>query len=211
MNVSEADIARDGDFYRISVKSYSPTLGWKDVSLEAVTYIDQPADGIQDLVLSGTPPRGMFQLPTIQIYDLDVTLSAKEAPWFKGIRIRNSSGETLRTLRTGVLNQEAVGKDWVAVNAAALQGDKVVLECKYGGGCHQNHNFQLSWDGRTRESFPEQVVLDLSHDNNGDTCRAIVSEIIQFDISPIIDNPQDYVIFINSQGAEIQAYYPSQE
>lgn len=205
MNLTQADIKETLEGFDIDINAYSPTLGWSNVSVTVVEYIIEPHDGIQDLILGGTAPNGFFQLPVIQLYPLSVELPSNN--WFKGVRISNSNGDVLRTLRIGVLNQTPISDDWCAVSAAVLQGDKIVLECSYSGGC-RDHEFQLSWDGSVMKSIPGQIVLELSHNANNDSCKALLTEMIQFDLSPIIDNPSQYVIHIKSENTTVLAHQP---
>jgi hypothetical protein len=53
------------------------------------------------------------------------------------------------------------------------------------------------------KSDPPQVSLVLSHDANGDMCRALLSERLQFDLSTILDNPNDYVLLVTSGTSEV--------
>lgn len=109
----------------------------------------------------------------------------------------------LLPFRTPVREQAPIGDDFVAISSSGLKGDKLILMLINGGGCQQ-HTFQLNWDG----TFPAQAVLELSHNANGDTCKAIIRERLQFDLSVIIENPGQYVLRVNSGVTELIAHSP---
>ncbi len=66
----------------------------------------------------------------------------------------------------------------------ALDGDTLTLSIQYGGGCRV-HRFALLVDPAFRESHPVQVSARLAHDADGDMCRALISEELRFDLSPL--------------------------
>lgn len=66
----------------------------------------------------------------------------------------------------------------------ALDGDTLTLSIQYGGGCRV-HRFALLVDPAFRESDPVQVSARLAHDADGDMCRALISEDLRFDLSPV--------------------------
>ncbi|TVP44656.1 MAG: hypothetical protein EA350_11065 [Gemmatimonadales bacterium] len=66
----------------------------------------------------------------------------------------------------------------------ALDGDTLTLSIRYGGGCRV-HRFALLVDPSFRESHPVQAAARLAHDADGDMCRALISEDLQFDLGPL--------------------------
>ncbi|GHG79697.1 hypothetical protein [Comamonas sp. JC664] len=206
MKIVDADITRDATGPVLKITAYSPTLGWKNVALEKAEFFGEPVDGIQEFVLFGTAPAG--PAPTsIQMYSLSVPMPTAE--WVKGARIRNERAESLLVLRTLVKDQGPIGDDWVAIESAGLRGDKLIVDVRYGGGC-RHHSFQLSWDGAVIKADPPQVVLSLSHNSHGDTCKALRPEQLQFDLSLVLERPTDFVLRVNSGLSEAIAYTPEQ-
>jgi predicted small lipoprotein YifL len=65
-----------------------------------------------------------------------------------------------------------------------VTGDRLRLPIQYGGGCRV-HRFALLVDPAFRESHPVQVSARLTHDADGDLCRALLSEDLQFDLAPL--------------------------
>jgi hypothetical protein len=204
MNIIDADLTKDDNAMRLEVMAYSPTLGWTDVGLSKAQYITPPQDGIQDFTLYGTPPMG-YGLPVIQTYMFSETMQEE---WVRGARIKNSGGDTLLTLRSLVVDQKSIGEDMVGIENAGLKGDRLILDVVYGGGC-QPHDFQLSWDGTIIKTKPPQVLLSLTHNGNGDTCKALLRERLQFDLSVALKSPEQYVLRVASNTTEIVAHTPA--
>jgi len=73
------------------------------------------------------------------------------------------------------------------LDSAGITGDTISLWINYSGGCTQ-HFFQLYMSPSVfAESFPVQASLYLRHFGQEDPCEAIVSQRIQFDLSPIAE------------------------
>ncbi len=206
LGLLDADLVTKSGVTTLNVIALAPTLGWTDVRLDSVIYVNPPADGIQEVILRGTPPAGPIVLPALEHFMLSAELPS--ASWLQGVRIVNQSGDTLLVLKDPVEKQPPVGKDFTAIEAAGLKGDKLILDVRYTGGC-LDHTFQLNWDGAFLKSNPAQVVLELSHNANGDSCQALVSERLQFDLSVIIDDPRQYIIRVRTDVTEVVAHIPA--
>lgn len=79
---------------------------------------------------------------------------------------------------------DAWGTDAYTINAATLQGDTLTINVSYSGGC-ETHAFTLVAEERFLESFPVQLRVSLAHNANGDTCEALITEALHFDLTPI--------------------------
>lgn len=66
---------------------------------------------------------------------------------------------------------------------ARVEGDLLVVEVSYGGGC-EKHDFTLLDTGIATRSIPPQHLLRLLHDAHGDACEAYITSELRFDISP---------------------------
>lgn len=205
LNLIDTDLDNADGNTTLHVIACAPTLGWRDVSLSSVVYKKAPVDGIQDFILHGQPPSGPAA-DAIETFQLSAPITPTD--WLQGVRISNSCGKPLRTIRTPVREHNPVGDNFVAIQAAGLKGDKLIIDVRYGGGCVPQHTFQLNWDGSFLKSNPAQVVLELSHNANGDTCRALLHEQLQFDLSVIIENPSQYILHVTSGVTEIVAHSP---
>lgn len=73
-----------------------------------------------------------------------------------------------------------------AVNAAQarIEGDVLHVQVQFGGGC-RDHRFALYREDAFLESLPVQLRLHLSHDAQGDNCRALLSRELAFDLTPV--------------------------
>jgi hypothetical protein len=70
---------------------------------------------------------------------------------------------------------------------ASLEGCLLTVDVSYGGGCEE-HEFELFMSPSVfGESFPAQANLWLKHNANGDICRAVVSDKLEFDITAVIE------------------------
>src|SRR5688572_9424490 len=76
--------------------------------------------------------------------------------------------------------------DAYTIDSAAVVGDTLRLTVTYGGGCAE-HRFALVASRAFRESAPVQVSAVLTHDAQGDSCRALKGETLRYDLTPLRD------------------------
>ena len=74
--------------------------------------------------------------------------------------------------------------DQVTIQGFTIRGDSLELAVTFGGGC-RDHAFVLLSDAAWMESYPVQVGVKLAHDANGDNCKALLSRVLRFDLSPL--------------------------
>ena len=74
--------------------------------------------------------------------------------------------------------------DQVTIQGFTIRGDSLELAVTFGGGC-RDHAFVLLSDATWMESYPVQVGVKLAHDANGDNCKALLSRVLRFDLSPL--------------------------
>jgi len=74
--------------------------------------------------------------------------------------------------------------DPATIVSAAVEGDSLALEVRYGGGCEE-HGFALYASDAFMESEPVQVGVTLAHDAKGDPCRALLTRDLKFDLAPL--------------------------
>ena len=82
------------------------------------------------------------------------------------------------------------GADPYELSAATIMGDTLTVTVSYGGGC-ETHRFTLVASNVFLESYPVQLGASLAHDANGDLCRAWLTEVLAFDLTPIKRMYQD--------------------
>lgn len=76
--------------------------------------------------------------------------------------------------------------DPVSVVGHSTDGPLLLLEVSYAGGCEE-HDIELWWAGEASNTTPSVIPLALQHDANGDTCNALITETIAFDVSEILN------------------------
>lgn len=87
-----------------------------------------------------------------------------------------------------IITQKADGRRWpadpVTISEAVIRNDSLQLSVSFGGGC-RDHTFLLLSDGAWMESYPVQVRVQLSHNANGDNCKALLNRVLRFDLTPL--------------------------
>lgn len=83
-------------------------------------------------------------------------------------------------------------EDSIVALSSQLNGDCLQLSVDYRGGC-ANHNFALYWSGAVDESLPPQVVVQVLHDNGGDTCDEIQTAQLSYDLARFNMPDQDRI------------------
>jgi hypothetical protein len=76
--------------------------------------------------------------------------------------------------------------DPVDIDYYSIQGDKLVLDVRYGGGC-ERHDFGVCYEAAFDDMNPPGGGLRLIHDAHDDTCKAIVSANLSFNLKPYAD------------------------
>ena len=74
--------------------------------------------------------------------------------------------------------------DSATVKVGTLETDTLALRIQCAGGC-KDHEFQLVAGNSFMESNPVQAGVRLFHDDNGDTCEALPTETVRFNLEPL--------------------------
>ena len=96
---------------------------------------------------------------------------------------------------------EIQADDAFQIEDISIAGDVLMVGVSYSGGC-ETHEWQICWDGTTQDISPPEVSLQLGHNSNGDSCEAIRTETLEFDISPLqIPNPgvESLTVYVGGQ------------
>ena len=75
--------------------------------------------------------------------------------------------------------------DPFALESARAEGTIVTAVVRYGGGC-KDHLFRVYWDGVATKSIPPQMVVNVYHDDQGDTCEAYLTDTVSFDAQQLL-------------------------
>ncbi len=84
-----------------------------------------------------------------------------------------------------------------------INGDNLILLVQYGGGC-ETHQWELKTTGAYAKSMPPQITLNLEHNANGDMCRALLTDTLEFNVEKIRYNGS-FELDIKILGYENQA------
>mgnify|MGYP005824517299 CR=1 FL=1 len=97
MNVIDYSIKEMDHGFELSIVATSPSPHWTHIGLYVINHPSAPKDGVQEMILEGTPPNNNYQLTNIQKHTIAVHIVYK--PWLKMIKIRNSLGDVLKSIR----------------------------------------------------------------------------------------------------------------
>ncbi|MFK7755612.1 MAG: hypothetical protein AB8B53_01630 [Flavobacteriales bacterium] len=84
-----------------------------------------------------------------------------------------------------------------------LSGDVIELLVQYGGGCEE-HGWRLVTNGAYAKSMPPQITLSLEHNANGDMCRALLRDTLEFNLKEI-RYPGSFNLMVKIQDYEKQS------
>lgn len=197
------------------------TGGWTKGQLIPYVYKTAPMDGVYDFDFIADQPDG----PVPEVIT-DITAVPYEWEDFpkslNGVRVHAS--ENSRTIYLDPKkNKQSIALDGGAFNTfkkvsrkklAQLRNDSSMFNItnafifedilhvtvRYGGGC-KKHDFKLLWDGAILKSIPPKVNLYIIHNDRGDTCRALITEELQFRLSDLINSPTG--ILLNGWDGEL--------
>jgi hypothetical protein len=92
-------------------------------------------------------------------------------------------------------NYDSLKNDPVTINAVKVEGDLLIVNLSYGGGCKE-HIIDLArvhpWCGTPPLPPPS---FQIRHDANNDACEAWITETLQFDISRLRESGESPVTF----------------
>ena len=79
------------------------------------------------------------------------------------------------------LSTASLSVDGAQIKSAIISSDVLTIVAQYGGGCKQ-HEFKLFGSTRFYESNPPQADVILSHQANGDLCKALITDSLRFSL-----------------------------
>ncbi len=80
------------------------------------------------------------------------------------------------------LSSAGLATDNAQIKSAVIASDVLTVVAQYGGGCKQP-DFKLFGSNRFLESFPPQADIVLSHNANGDLCKALITDSLRFSLT----------------------------
>lgn len=95
----------------------------------------------------------------------------------------NQTG-TQDTKLNQIISSEAGGltNDPFMLKSAEIVDDFLRIEVQYSGGC-EDHAFTLVWPEVMTMIYPPSFGIELYHDDNGDMCKALPLETLEFDLT----------------------------
>ena len=93
------------------------------------------------------------------------------------------------------------------IKSIQLFENEIQIKISYTGGC-KTHDFQLAANRNSISKLTKDINLNLSHNDNNDRCKRIVSEKLVFDLSPLLqliypqDPKNDAKLFIDGRSVE---------
>ena len=103
----------------------------------------------------------------------------------------------LSNSRSVILDNGVLFNEWpddpYDIKSASIENDSIFMEVQYGGGCKE-HIFNLVTNNYFRESYNKTVLtgIFLSHYNNHDDCKALITETLKFDLTPLKESYHNY-------------------
>jgi len=99
-----------------------------------------------------------------------------------------NDGSLLIANQTGPYNSP---DDQLTILSASIADDVLSVEFEFGGGC-RDHDIGIIADRNwSYDEFP-QINLWITHDSNGDVCRALMRESRHFQLTPLLSILADY-------------------
>lgn len=83
-------------------------------------------------------------------------------------------------------NSSLIKTDLLNVNSVSLKNDELRFHVEYSGGC-RTHEIELYAYRAIMKSNPPQVTLRLSHNSDGDVCKALITKEAVFDLNELKD------------------------
>jgi hypothetical protein len=80
--------------------------------------------------------------------------------------------------------------DPLTIEAAQIKADTLVATVVHGGGC-RDHEYQVVVSTAWMESFPVQVPAKISHNANGDVCKALLRREVRVSLAPLAQAYRD--------------------
>ena len=108
------------------------------------------------------------------------------------------------------LGDVTVESDPLTITSASLDGNILSVDIEYSGGC-EKHWVDLVGSYSVMKSLPPQRTIKLIHGANNDSCRELISESLQFDVSLFAANQtsgSEIILLLDGYKGKISYVYP---
>jgi hypothetical protein len=171
--------AIDEDHVRVSGDAGAISPGGGEVSITNQSRGDDP-------VVVEVAEDGSFSAELPGTTDDDYEVVASNADGSSQPRSVGGGGMTNDDWQTLHVCAESDPVDPLFIEALRIEGDTLHVDVSHGGGCEQ-HRYGLCYEEAWAGSSPLQVGLRVLHDDGGDTCDALRSESLTFDLARLKD------------------------
>lgn len=72
----------------------------------------------------------------------------------------------------------------LTINSVSVNGNEMMINLSYSGGCNE-HEFKMYGNVNISKSLPPIRSIQLYHNNNGDSCKALITKDIHVDIKSL--------------------------
>jgi hypothetical protein len=110
-------------------------------------------------------------------------------------------GSTVWVLLVDMLEEKPKSDPFTLIDVHVDDMNKLHITVEYSGGC-KPHEFQVLGSKAILKSLPAQRPIMITHNANGDDCRAIIREEILVDISDFAytkENGSEIILLIDGQ------------
>jgi len=94
--------------------------------------------------------------------------------------------------------------DFFTVNSLSLKNKILQIEVQYAHGGQDNHTFDLYTNQMMMKSMPPKMSLFLQHKANGDMGKALKTQTLHFDLSPIAAPPGRLILMLNNTDKSVE-------
>ena len=77
--------------------------------------------------------------------------------------------------------------DHLDIESVILKDNSLFIAVSFSGGCKE-HDLELIGNPVIMKSLPPKRAVQLYHNSNGDSCRSLVNEVLEIDISNLAYN-----------------------
>lgn len=118
--------------------------------------------------------------------DNELLLEANNDAFYSGLknahlRINKEVFDEINSNRINGISKEAN----YTIKNAVRENDLIIIDLSYSGGCKQ-HSFEIIWDGIVYTDDPCHMNLLLIHNDNNDSCEALINETIIVDLKELM-------------------------
>lgn len=100
--------------------------------------------------------------------------------------------------KVNIVRSMPAESDHFTVNDLAIKEKILQIELQYAHGGKDDHTFDLYTNQMMMKSMPPKMNLFLQHNANGDMGKALKTETLFFDLSPIAAPPGRLILLLNN-------------